>query len=120
MGGLNMTTDHREFTATSVRRTRSGAVDMEYYTRRARALRAETVGLGLGRFGAWLGRLVRRLITRIARLRTRNALAALDHRMLQDLGIGRSDIDAIASGDFFTDVTRQRQAHDHTDRGTRA
>jgi uncharacterized protein YjiS (DUF1127 family) len=113
-----MTTDQREFTATSVRRTRSGAVDMEYYTRRARALRAETVGIGFGRISALLWRPVHRLIARIARLRTRNALAALDRRMLQDLGISHSDIDAIASGDFFTDATRQRQAHDHTDRGT--
>lgn len=113
-----MTTDHREFTAASVRRTRSGAVDMEYYTRRARALRAETVGIGLGRFGAWLGRLAHKLIARIARLRTRNALAALDRRMLQDLGIGRSDIDAIASGDFFSDATRQRQPRDYADRET--
>jgi uncharacterized protein YjiS (DUF1127 family) len=113
-----MTTDHREFTATGVRRTRNGAVNMDYYTRRARALRSETVGIGLGRISALLGRLAHRLIARIARLRTRNALAALDHRMLQDLGIGRSDIDAIASGDFFSDVTRQRQAHDHADRGT--
>lgn len=112
-----MTTDHREFTATSVRRTRSGAVDMEYYTRRARALRAETVGIGLDRFGAWLGRLVHRLVARIARLRTRNTLAALDRRMLQDLGIGRNDIDAIASGDFFTDTTRRRQPRSHTGRG---
>lgn len=112
-----MTTDHREFTATSARRTRSGAVDMEYYTRRARALRSETVGIGLGRFSAWLGRLVHRLVARIARRRTRNELAALDRRTLQDLGISRNDIDAIASGDFFTDATRQQHARSQTDRG---
>jgi uncharacterized protein YjiS (DUF1127 family) len=113
-----MTSGHRESTATSVRRTRSGAVDTEYYARRARALRAETVGIGLGRFSAWVARLVHRLIARIARFRTRNALTALDRRMLQDLGIGRSDIDAIASGDFFTDATRQRQARGHARTGT--
>jgi len=112
-----MTADHREFTTTTVRRTRSGAIDTEYYARRARTLRAETVDIGLGRFGAWLGRLVHRLVARIARLRTRNALSALDRRMLQDLGIGRNDIDAIASGDFFTDATRRRQPRGHADRG---
>lgn len=110
-----MTTDHKgKFTATSVRRTRSGAVDTKYYARRARVLRAEAVGAGLGRFGVWLVRLAHRLGTRLARFRTRNTLAALDHRMLQDLGIGRNDIDAIANGDFFTDATRQRQARTHT------
>jgi uncharacterized protein YjiS (DUF1127 family) len=109
--------DHWEFTATTVRRTRGGAIDTEYYARRARSLRAETVGIDLGRLGAWLGRLVHGLIARIARIRTRNALAALDSRMLQDLGIGRNDIDAIASGDFFTDATRRRQRRGHADGG---
>ena len=112
-----MTTGHGESTTTSVRRTRSGAVDTEYYARRARALRAETVGIGLRWISARLGHLVHRLIARISRLRTRNALAALDHRMLQDLGIGRNDIDAIASGAYFSDATRQRPTHDHADRG---
>jgi uncharacterized protein YjiS (DUF1127 family) len=110
--------DRREFTPTPVGRTRSGAVDTECYARRARALRAETVGSGLGRFSAWLGRRVHGLMARIARIRTRKALAALDRRMLQDLGIGRSDIDAIANGNFFADTLRRRQARDHADRGT--
>ncbi len=111
--------DHREFTATTVQRTRSGAVDTEYYARRARALRAETVGIGLGRFGAWLGRLAHGLVAYIARIRTRKALAALDRRMLQDLGIGRSDIDAIANGNYFADSARRRQARDPADRERR-
>ena len=110
--------EHREFTPTTVRRTRSGAVDTEYYARRARALRAETLGTGLGRFGAWLGRRVHGLMACLARMRTRNALAALDRRMLQDLGIGRSDIDAIANGNFFADTVRRRQTHEHAGRGT--
>jgi uncharacterized protein YjiS (DUF1127 family) len=110
--------DHREFMATTVHRTRSGAIDTEYYARRARALRAEAVGIGLGRFSAWLGRLLRGLAAHFARIRARKALAALDRRMLQDLGIGRSDIDAIVNGNFFANSMRRRQTHDHADRGT--
>lgn len=111
-----MAADHGEFTAARARRARDGAIDREYCTRRAHALRAATAGIVLGRLNALLGSLLHRLIARHSRLRLRNVLAALDRRMMQDLGISRGDIDAIASGDFFRDPTRRRQARDDTNR----
>lgn len=89
-----------------VRRTTSGALDTNYYYRRARAERAvflRAVFSCIARCGwrAW-GCIKERMAARTTRLE----LSALSARELRDLGIARSDLDAIASGAYFNDMSR--------------
>lgn len=89
-----------------VRRTASGALDTDYYHRRARAERADFLRAILSciaRCGwrAW-GCIKAKMVGQAAR----RELSALSTRELRDLGITRSDFGALASGTYFTDPTR--------------
>lgn len=89
-----------------IRRTASGALDTDYYHRRARAEHADFLR-------AVLSCIVRRgwrawscIKTKMAGQATRRELSALSTRELRDLGIMRSDFGALASGAYFIDPTR--------------
>lgn len=87
----------------SIRRIFNGAIDIDYYVRRARELRARLMRLWLRRF---IGR-----VTRFWRRRAVGAeLYALDERAMHDIGIARGDIPAIASGAYFQDESRRQRS----------
>jgi uncharacterized protein YjiS (DUF1127 family) len=90
----------------AIRRTVTGAIDTDYYDRRARAARAEflrAVFACIARCGwrAW-GCIKARMAGQAAR----EELSALSTRELKDLGLAHSDIEALASGTYHTDPTR--------------
>lgn len=85
-----------------VRRTPDGSIDVRYYERRARRLRARWVR-------SCAVRLWRRMVDAFRRSAVIRELNALDERTLRDIGIGRADIDAIASGDFCRDPSRRQR-----------
>jgi uncharacterized protein YjiS (DUF1127 family) len=72
---------------------------MEYYTRRAGRLRVRWLH-------AWVRGQVRRAVRYLGRSRIEAELHALDARTLKDIGISRSDVPGIASGDHFRDDSR--------------
>lgn len=80
----------------------NGAIDIAYYERRARALRARCMRL-------WL----RKCLARIARFWRRRAAQAelyrLDERAMRDIGITGGDIPAIVSGIYFRDNSRRQR-----------
>lgn len=87
--------------------------DLDYYTARARQLRARFIRHRLRRFAITVIRRTREIaqwMNQHARRRAiQRELASLDPRMLADIGITRGDIDAIASGAFGRDSTRQHR-----------
>lgn len=87
---------------TRVRRTPEGSLDVGYYERRGRRLRAR-----------WLSscfrRLWRRMVDACRRRAVINELSALDERTLHDIGIVRADIAAVARGDYARDATRRQR-----------
>jgi uncharacterized protein YjiS (DUF1127 family) len=95
------------------RRSTSGAVDLDDYRPQANQLRAEAVR-EIGRdLASTLARLARRVHAAIHDYRQRRAayreLTALDAQALHDIGVSRSDIDAIASGRLSDDRSRCRK-----------
>ena len=89
-----------------IRRTASGAIDTEYYHRRARAERGDflrAVFSCVARCGwhAW-GCIKKKMEGQCAR----QQLSALSTRELKDIGLARGDIEAVASGAYATDQTR--------------
>lgn len=96
----------RDATSAAIRRTAGGAVDTDYYHRRARAERAgflRAVMSCLARRGwrAW-GCIKAKMQGRA----TQRALSVLSARELKDLGLARSDLDALGDGTFSADPTR--------------
>ena len=94
-----------DITRATVRRRADGAPDTEFYLRRAHDLRADflravfsCIMRGRRAWGCIRAKLEERA--------SLQGLSALSARELKDLGIARSDIDAIASGAYFTDLTR--------------
>ena len=108
-----MTNDNpHTVTNTAIRRTASGAIDSDYYHRRARAMRADflrAVMPCLARCGwrAW-GCIKAKMEGRA----TRQALSVLSTRELKDLGLTRSDFDALGNGTYFTDPTRYARSRE--------
>lgn len=91
---------------TAIRRSASGAIDTEYYQRRARADRAgflRAVLSCLARCGwrAWAC-----IRERMEGQVSRTELSALSARELKDLGLSRGDFDALESGAYFCDSSR--------------
>lgn len=87
----------------AIRRSGTGAIDIEYYERRAHDLRIQFMRY-------WLRNLIRRVTRFWQRPTTEAELNALDDRALHDIGISRSDIPAIASGIYFGDESRRQRA----------
>lgn len=116
-----MTPAQDRFETSTIQRTESGAVDTEYYRDQARRLRAEVLREATQRIIARVASCLHQPIHCLRQWRQRRAqrrqLAQLSARELRDIGIGRNDIEAIASGDFFTDTTRRRQPRRHADSG---
>ena len=94
---------------TDVRRTASGALDTDYYHRRARVERADFLRAILSCIARCGWRAWSCIKTRMEGQSTRRELSALSARELKDLGISRSDINAIASGAYFSDTSRYPQ-----------
>lgn len=95
-----------------IRRTARGAIDTEYYRHRARAERAgflRAVLSCMARCGwrAW-GCIKAKMQGRV----TQQVLSVLSTRELRDLGLTRSDTDALASGAYFTDRTRSARSRE--------
>jgi len=91
---------------TEIRRTASGAIDTDYYHRRARAERSDFLRAVLSCI-ACCGWRAWGCIKKIMEGQSaRQQLSVLSARELKDIGLARSDIDAIASGAYATDETR--------------
>jgi uncharacterized protein YjiS (DUF1127 family) len=80
-----------------IRRTLEGAIDYDWYLSRAREDRARAFGRVLGRAARAVARLVRHGLVEPLRERRRREraieeLAALDDRLLRDMGIDRGGI----------------------------
>ncbi|MFO1352437.1 MAG: DUF1127 domain-containing protein [Gammaproteobacteria bacterium] len=94
----------------SVRRNADGLIDVEYYIAGAHRLRSETIRRGLTNGLRALSRVGEHLLTTLQRWRehrsTYQMLMALDDHILKDIGIGRSEIPAIASGLWIPDHQR--------------
>lgn len=86
----------------SIKRTAAGRVDIAYYERRARRLRARWIRV-------CIHHLLRRIVVACIRRRVTDELNALDERALHDIGIARSDIASVASGAYSRDDTRRRR-----------
>jgi uncharacterized protein YjiS (DUF1127 family) len=89
-----------------MRRTASGAIDTDYYQRRARAARADFLRAALSCIARCGLRAWRCIETKMAAQAIRRELAALSERELKDIGLARSEIDTVASGAYFADPTR--------------
>lgn len=85
----------------------NGVIDMEYHKRRADALRARFLR-------DWLRNLVGSMVLCWRRHTTELELNALDERALHDIGILRSDIQAVASGIYFRDESRRQRTRGKT------
>jgi uncharacterized protein YjiS (DUF1127 family) len=101
-----------DVTNAAIRRTASGTVDTDYYHRRARAERAgflRAVMSCLARCGrrAW-GCIKAKMQGRA----TQRALSVLSTRELKDLGLARSDLDALGDGTFSADPTRYARSRE--------
>jgi len=101
------------------RRTETGSLNLDYYERRARRLRAQAMR-------AWLDAGLRLLVDAGQRIKSCARRAALhreldrlDGSALKDIGLGAGDLPAIASGDFFADPTRRQRAFAGEDAATR-
>lgn len=90
----------------AIRRLCNGAIDLAYYEKRARALRARCM-----RF--WLHRLIRSVVRFWRRRAVAAELWSLDESAMRDIGIARSDIAAIASGAYFQDESRRQRGTVH-------
>lgn len=86
----------------AIRRRHDGTIDMDLYVHRTHRLRARWMRVVLR---AWRRGLVRWLRSH----RVEAELAALDARMLRDIGITRTDVPRIASGAWFRDDSRDRR-----------
>jgi uncharacterized protein YjiS (DUF1127 family) len=95
-----------------IRRTADGAIDTDYYHHHARTLRAgflRGVFSCIARCGwrAWAC-----IKAKMHERATRQTLAVLSARELQDLGITRGDTDALGDGTYFTDATRSARSRE--------
>lgn len=94
------------------RRTPGGAIDTDYYLRQARDRRADF----LQAIFSCIVRNGRRAWTCIkAKMEERavqRQLASLSERELKDLALTRADVDALASGAYFTDPTRSPRSRE--------
>jgi len=104
-----MTTHLPEPCSPALRRTRDG-VDIACYERRARRLRAQYIHASISALMEMLARLWRGVLRRAARRRAWQELRALDTQARQDLALDLSDLDALATGEFFVDTTRRQRA----------
>ncbi|HKQ29757.1 MAG TPA: branched-chain-amino-acid transaminase [Burkholderiales bacterium] len=99
----------------SPRRSANGAVNIDYYRAQANRLRAAAMRDILTDIAAGLAQWAQRMSTAIRDWRRRRAayreLSALDVHALHDIGISRSDIEAIASDEFDDDRSRCRAHH---------
>jgi len=91
---------------TDIRRTTTGVLDTAYYHRRARAERAEFLRAVLSCIARCGWRAWGCIKTKMEGQATRRELSALSTRELKDLGLARGDLEALASGAYFTDPTR--------------
>jgi len=98
-----------DVTRNTVRRTAGGAPDTELYVRRAQALRAaflRAVFACIARgWRAWAC-----IRAKMEERASRQTLAALSARELKDLGLVSGDIEAITSGAYFADPTRDERS----------
>lgn len=100
-------------TALAVKRTESGALDHEFYERRARQLRAEAVHAWIGTIAAFSAKAWKRIESGARRAATQRSLNTLDARALKDIGLTSGDVTAVASGEFFVDPTRRQRGNFH-------
>lgn len=89
-----------------IHRTASGALDTDYYHRRARAERADFLRAVLSCLARCGWRAWGCIKTKMEGQAARRELSVLSARELKDLGLARGDLDALARGTFFTDPTR--------------
>jgi uncharacterized protein YjiS (DUF1127 family) len=97
----------------SPRRSSNGALDIDHYRAHMNDVRAAAMRQALRDALSGLITLTRRAIAAIQAYRQRRAayreLSALDAQALGDIGISRSDIDAVADGRFREDRSRCRK-----------
>lgn len=91
---------------TDIRRAASGALDTDYYHRRARAERADFLRAVLACIARCGWRAWGCIKTKMEGPAARRELSALSTRELKDLGLARGDLDALASGTYLNDVSR--------------
>jgi uncharacterized protein YjiS (DUF1127 family) len=104
--------DTHEVMQAAIRRTESGAIDTDYYHQRAQIMRA-------GFLRAVISCLVRGgrrawdcIKAKMRERTTRRALSVLSSRELKDLGLTRSDFDALGDGSYFSDPTRYARSRE--------
>lgn len=95
-----------------IRRMTMGAIDVEYYHRRALAERSETLraffsGIVRASLRAWAW-----IQNKVEEHNARQQLSALTEHELKDIGLARSDFHAIVSGAYATDRTRCVRSRD--------
>lgn len=95
-----------------IRRTADGTIDTDCYHHHARALRAGFLRpviscLARGGRRAWAC-----IKAKLRERSTRQSLSVLSTRELKDLGLTRSDTDALGDGTYFTDATRSARSRE--------
>lgn len=98
--------DPHEVMQAAIRRTESGVIDTDFYQQHARAQRAgfvRAVVSCLVRNGRRVWECIR---AKLNERSTRQSLARLSSRELKDIGLARSDFDALGNGSYFSDPTR--------------
>jgi len=94
--------DESDIASRSVRRRSDGSIDIAYYERRMRRLRARWMRM-------WLRGIVRRIGESWRRRLAAAELYSLDERALRDMGITRGDIPAVVSGGYVRDESRRQR-----------
>lgn len=89
-----------------VRRTGTGALDVEYYRQRAQRLRAEVLRIPIARAACAARQLWSAVAAALKRRRARRELASLSERELKDIGLTRDDIASVVDGSYFSDPSR--------------
>lgn len=90
----------------AIRRTASGALDTDYYHRRVRAERADFLRAVLSCIARCGWRAWGCIKKKMEGPAARRELSALSTRELKDLGLARNDLDALANGAYFNDMSR--------------
>lgn len=101
-----------DVTRTDIRRTAGGAIDTDYYHRRARDLRAGFLRAVISCIARCGWRAWDCIKARMEDQTARHTLSTLSSRELKDIGLARGDIEAIASGAYFTDPTRDARSRE--------
>ncbi|MDO8706698.1 MAG: DUF1127 domain-containing protein [Sulfuricaulis sp.] len=102
----------RDVTHTDIRHTTGGAIDTDYYHRRARIERAVFLRAVISCIAHCGWRAWGCIEAKMQGRATRQALSVLSARELKDLGIARSDLGTLGDGTYFTDSTRHARSRE--------